>query len=114
MTPGELKGALMQFTGTEQWWRHTPFNLVYTDGVKYFAEKAGAFWFLDIVATEIEPMRLDFGVVKLVSNNSTGSIVLEDGNDHIVWEKKIEFTDAPEGVWRFFLCNNIIMVPSEY
>lgn len=114
MTPGELRGALIQFTGTEQWWRHTPFNLVYTDGVKYFAEQAGAFWFLDIVATEIEPTKLDFAVIKLVSKDNTGSIVVEDGNGNVTWEKKIEYTDAPEGVWRFFIQDNIILLPSEY
>ncbi|KAA6439671.1 hypothetical protein FEM33_11230 [Dyadobacter flavalbus] len=36
------KSDLAEFTGTEKWYRHTLVqNFLYTDGVKYVAEKAG-------------------------------------------------------------------------
>lgn len=114
MTPNELRLALRQFTGTEHWYRHNPTSLVYTDGVQYFAEKAGAYWFLDIVGTEVLALRMEFAVVKLVSKDNAGSIVVEDGNGNISWEKKLDFTDAPEGVWSFYLQDKIIIIPSEY
>jgi hypothetical protein len=28
--------------------------------------------------------------------------------------KHIDFTDCPEGDWRFFFVNNVILLPSEY
>jgi hypothetical protein len=39
---------LSQFTGTENYYRHPFGKALFTDGVKYFAETAGAYWFIDI------------------------------------------------------------------
>ena len=50
---------LSQFYGSDVQYRYklpmTP-ELRMSEGVEYFAKEAGAFWFLDIVATEILPM----------------------------------------------------------
>lgn len=114
MNTQELKANLAQFTGTDQWWKHSITAMTYTDGVKYFAEKAGAYWFLDIVGTEVMPHKHDFAVVKLVSKDNKATIVVEDGNGNTSWEKKIEFTDCPEGVWSFYLIYTVLLLPSEY
>jgi hypothetical protein len=47
LTAAELE----QFTGTEQWYRHylNP-NVLFTDGAKHLAERAGAFWLVDEIA----------------------------------------------------------------
>ena len=47
----ELKQALERFHSGCQWFEH-PFyvQMVYSQGVKYFADHAGAHWFLDLVA----------------------------------------------------------------
>ena len=43
--------TLAQFTGTERWYRHGLVrNVTYTDGVRYVADTAGAYWLIDIVA----------------------------------------------------------------
>jgi len=45
------KSDLAQFTGTEQWYRHAINRAVlYTDGAKYVADTAGAYWLLDEIA----------------------------------------------------------------
>jgi Family of unknown function (DUF6876) len=42
---------LNQFTGTEQWYRHALNHAVtFTDGAKYVADQAGAYWLLDEIA----------------------------------------------------------------
>ena len=42
---------LSQFTGTENWYRHNlNTDILYTDGAKYVAETAGAYWLLDEIA----------------------------------------------------------------
>ncbi len=42
---------LAQFTGTEQWYRHSINRTVlYTDGVRYVAEHGQAYWLLDEIA----------------------------------------------------------------
>ncbi|CAB4121823.1 hypothetical protein UFOVP26_32 [uncultured Caudovirales phage] len=115
----ELKGTLSQYTGTEQWYRHFfNKNFLYTDGVKHFAENAGngAYWFLDIMATEFTKLQAEnpFMSVHLNVQGSEAVLELTDGNDGILAGKRIEFTDCPEGNWNFYLIDNVMLLPSEY
>jgi hypothetical protein len=52
MRESELDAAaLTQFTGTERWYRHAVnINVLFTDGAKYVADHAGAYWLLDEIA----------------------------------------------------------------
>lgn len=120
MTKTLNKADLSQFTGTEQWHRH-PINrkVLYTDGVKFVADQAGAYWLLDEIAI-IQPYdkRIaaeEFQVWKLsVHADSRAILTCEDGNSHVVYTKEIEFTDfPPEGI-TFWFTNNTILLPSEY
>jgi len=49
----ELQKGLAGFSGTEAYHRLSPLHgkLVCTDGVKYLADKAGAFWLIDAIAS---------------------------------------------------------------
>lgn len=115
----EFKHELKNFTGTETWWRHNLNRaMTYTDGVKFFAENAGggAYWFLDVVATEVFPLLKDeefIGVV-LHSFDNKARLSADDGNGNKLWQRDIEYTDCPEGVWKFYLTNNVLLLPSEY
>ena len=113
---------LSQFYGTEQYHKTSVFspNLKHTDGVQYFAEQAEAFWFLDIVATEIfeltkqEPF---IGINLIVGSNQSDTdavIVATDGNEDVIFRKLIPNTDCPVGVYEFFLTDNVLMLTSEY
>lgn len=113
ITPSDLSA----FTGTEQWYRHNLNRaMLYTDGVQYFAEQAGAYWFLDIVATELMPLlqREPFMLVVLHSHDGKALLFADDGDGRKLWQRDIEYTDCPEGVWKFYLTDNVLMVPSEY
>ena len=112
LTPGDLQ----QFTGTCSYYAHWLRPLVYTDGVQYFAERAGAYWFLDIVATEIMEVhrREPFVSICMKVENDRAVITADDGNENLLWSRAIEWTDCPAGEWRFYLCDNVLMVPSEY
>ena len=67
------KSELAQFTGSESWYRHGINRAVrFTDGAKYVADQAGAYWLLDEIAI-IQPhdARLraeEFQVWKLAVN----------------------------------------------
>ena len=52
MTTKTLKKSdLMQFTGSETWYRHgINRKVLYTDGAQYVAEHGGAYWLLDEIA----------------------------------------------------------------
>jgi hypothetical protein len=117
--PTELQHNLAHFTGTETWWRHgLNRNMLYTDGVQYFAENAGggAYWFLDIVATELFKLQRqeDFLTIIATVADSKATLTADDGNGDIKWTRHIDYTDMPTGEWKFFFTNDVLMLPSEY
>jgi hypothetical protein len=109
---------LSQFTGTEAYHRTFLFNpnLVHTDGVQYFAETAGCYWFLDIIATEVYPLTKTepFISIKLIVADGHAQITAEDGNCEPLFIKEIAHTDCPQGLYQFFLTDNVLMLTSEY
>ncbi len=122
MTTKILKAEdLGQFTGTEQWYRHPLASRVtYTDGAKYVADNGGAYWLLDEIALAQQFNRKvreqEFQVWKLqLDQGGRGAyLTVWDGDDHVVWTKRITFTDFPLPEVRFFVRDNVIMLPSEY
>ncbi len=128
-----LSGNLKMFTGTQQWFRHPlSSNFLYTDGVKFFAEHCGggAYWFLDILATELADLqeKEDFMSITLEVDKSgttdsfvpeqdtfsSAKITADDGNGNVLYTRDIQSTDAEEGTWKFFFTNNVLLLPSEY
>jgi hypothetical protein len=109
---------LSQFTGTEAYHRTFMFNpkLVHTDGVQYFADTAGCFWFLDIVATEIFELtkKEPFLAINMLVEDGQAKIAVEDGDLGLLFSKHIEHTDCPSGLYEFFLTDNVLMLTSEY
>lgn len=106
---------LSQFTGTEHWYRHPFSKVTYTDGVKYFAETAGAYWFLDIaVCLPMEYPGEDFMSIALDVTDGKAKLTVDDGNENVLMTKDIEPTDCPAGKYCFFLTNNVLMLTSEY
>lgn len=114
------KADLMQFTGSGRWYRHAINRAVlFTDGAKYVADTAGAYWLLDEIAL-IQPYDKrvaseGFQVWQLdVRPDQTAELTCEDGNGHTVFKKQIGFTDFPlEGITLWFT-GNTILLPSEY
>ena len=120
MTKTLNKADLAQFTGSENWYRHAINRAVlFTDGAKFVADQAGAYWLLDEIAI-IQPHNArvaaeGFQVWKLaVHADQTGILTCDDGNDHVLYTKQIEYTPPPpEGITLYFT-NNTILLPSEY
>ena len=111
---------LAQFTGSENWYRHAINRAVlFTDGAKYVADQAGAYWLLDEIAI-IQPHNArvaaeGFQVWKLAVNADRSAVLTcDDGNGNVVYSKEIEYTDFPlDGITLYFT-NNTILLPSEY
>ena len=114
------KADLIQFTGSENWYRHSLVrDVLYTDGVRYVAETAGAYWLIDEIALaqryEKRVAAEEFQHWKLtVKADQTATLACDDGNGNAVYSKKIEFTDFPLEEIVFYCANNTIMLPSEY
>ena len=111
---------LRQFTGSEHWYRHAlNRKVLFTDGAKFVADEAGAYWLLDEIAlaqlSVPEVAAEEFQVWKLAVNaDLTATLACEDGNDHPVYAKALEFTDFPQPGIVLWFANDTIFLPSEY
>lgn len=124
MTGQELKAAmtleydLRQFTGTDQWYRHSLCRkILYTDGVKYLADVAGAHWLVDKIATNQMRSKIkaeEFQVWKLKVDDSKGVLTCEDGNGGRLHREKLTFTDFPLAEIDLWVEGNVILLPSEH
>jgi hypothetical protein len=120
MTKTITKADLMQFTGSENWYRHGLNRAVlFTDGAKYVADTAGAYWLLDEIALaqryEKAVAGEEFQVWKLsVKPDDSAVLTCEDGNGHAVFSKRIAFTDFPLEEVALWFTNGTILLPSEY
>lgn len=110
---------LSLFTGTEHYHRLNRKCLL-TDGAKYLAEGAGAFWLMDAAASYLIELGTDdwFVMVRLVVTGSSAVLTLEDGNGHVRARQEIPFTDFPIPHYTLYACWDgehwIVMLPSEY
>lgn len=117
----QLDEALRHFSGTGTWFRHMLVRaMLYTEGVQFFAENGGvhgAYWFLDIVATEFFPLLTKqpfLLIIMEVSAAEKATITVENGNKKVVVTRQVDFTDMQPGLWRFYLTDNVLLLPSEY
>jgi len=114
------------FTGSLNHYSHklpmTP-ELKLTDGTKYFAEEYGAFWLMDIVATEFLPLLSDEDYIIFIEVNvkadNSALIYGHDGDkgdgQKTLHTRDIEFTDLPPSShFKFYLTDGVLMLPSEY
>lgn len=106
---------LRQFTGTEHYYKHWTQSLVYTDGVKYLAEKAGAYWLIDLIASyrRKEPFqvwRLEYKEEK----NQWLATMQTDSHGTVLVKQWIEYSDFPFKDFKLWLIDGVLMLPDEY
>jgi hypothetical protein len=136
MESSELRALLRGYTGTVNWWRHPVFNhFTYTDGARAFFQHAEAWWFFDIIATELtgryaKKNYLDAAdgilFIELRVRGGRAMIVAHDGKEEdenlagrtTLYTRLIEFTDCPEGDWKFQIegdpADPTLLLPSEH
>lgn len=108
---------LDQFFGTENYYQHLS-DYRYTDGVHYVAERAGAYWLIDLVLInqmrpEIKREEFQVWVLKVDLSKNSATITCEDGNYNSVFNENIEFTTFPLSEIKFFVENKVMYLPSE-
>jgi len=110
------ESGLMQFYGTENWYKHLS-GYLYTDGVRYVAQEGGAYWLVDkiLFTTRVKKNLQEFGVWKLtVNEDSSAVLVCEDGNYNELYREKIEWTDFPLKRIELWFENGVLILPSEH
>jgi hypothetical protein len=110
---------LGQFTGTTGYYRITRKHLL-TDGTKYLADAAGAYWLMDAAASHLDEIGTAdwFVLIKLQVQQSRAVMVYEDGNGNEHARQEITYTDFPLSSIELYACWDgehwVIMLPSEY
>lgn len=108
-----LRAELAHYCGGDQPYKHSlNRKFCYTEGVRHFARNAGnqgAYWFLDILAFEPRVKQLvmveGFALVLLsVSSDNSATIeVKADSDEAPTYSQSLEYTDCPEGEWKFYI-----------
>src|SRR5262245_12668042 len=114
------QGDLDQFTGTQVWYRHDLMKrITYTEGVKFLADKAGAYWLIDNIAAHqldikisVEPFQV--WTLKKDPNGVGASLSVTDGNGGDIHEERIGFTDFPLPEVTLWFTDDVILLPTEY
>jgi adenine specific DNA methylase Mod len=110
---------LANFTGSENWYRHWLGKSLYTDGAKYVADQAGAYWLIDEIVTnqtrpKIKAEEFQVWTLKVDLEKHKGVLTCDDGNGNVVFTKRIDYTDFPLPEIKFYCTNDTILLPSEY
>lgn len=127
LTTEDLRDQLDGFTGTDDWHKVSAFGLLATDGVKFLAETAGAYWFMDVIASHLSTVRKkdrdERFVIALLTvrpnRSATFRLVNDTGADAITYaQQRIEWTDFPLDSIKLYvqLTNSgwTVCLPSEY
>ena len=114
----KLESELAHFTGTENYYR-SALRLLYTDGVKYLADRAKAYWLIDAIASwqpTVRPIENEFQVWELkVNDDRTAELsVRADSGEPVIVEQRIDYTDFPLKSIRLYVQRGVLFLPSEY
>ncbi|HEY9296858.1 MAG TPA: hypothetical protein VIQ31_10870 [Phormidium sp.] len=132
MMDAETLGKNLQhFSGTEQYYKHW-LGLQYTDGVKYLAENAQAYWLIDAIASHQPRVRRKHSLTEFqlwfLHVGKEHEFIKPKGKNAAVltcWEdtpkkeippvviQQIPFTDFPLKEIKLFLQNKVLLLPSE-
>jgi surface antigen len=110
---------LALFTGTEHYYRLTRKHLL-TDGTKYLADAAGAYWLMDAIASHLQEIGTSdwFVFVRMNVAGTSATMIYEDGNGYEHARQEISYTDFPMPSISLYACFDgdhwVIMLKSEY
>ncbi len=118
MDAPELERSLSQFIGTTEYYRHWSGIFVYTDGVRFLAENAGAHWLLDLIASwqkraMKDRMLREFQLWELRVTRPAAVVVCLRDTDDEAFRQQIPFTDFPLTFVKLYLESEVLMLPSE-
>lgn len=108
ITPSSLLVQLRHFTGSERFYRH-PLNrqVVFTEGVRFLAEQAEAFWLIDAIASYFgsPEMRAAMSADPRLNSMQFWTLIVTDGRGELAMEadagepaaitQDVPFTDFP-------------------
>ncbi|WP_036219997.1 DUF6876 family protein [Calidithermus chliarophilus] len=122
LTAHELQAQLHAFTGTERYHAHwCGGSLLLTDGARFLAERAGAFWLMDVIASTLPLRKWDpFVRVRVERDGCGAKLTLDDGDGKVYYFQHVPYTDFPleectlYAAWDEGHARYVVMLPGEY
>lgn len=130
LSPAELERALKHFYGSIEYTQHSLDGLILlTEGAKFLADHAGAYWLMDIIWSVYPKLREGyFHVLTLTAEAKKGLVRItdtdEDGEEVEIYRQEIEYTDFPLPEQKLFIGTadydsrkrpiKVVMLPMEY
>lgn len=113
-----IEYLLGHFTATENYYRQWTGAFVYTDGVRFLAEMAGAYWLIDLIASwqpkaRADPALHDFQLWELRVSSTRATVTCSRDAGDEAFRQEIEFTDFPFSGVKLYLEWGVLMLPSE-
>jgi hypothetical protein len=103
-------------TGSVSYFKHITGG-IYTEGVQAVAEIAGAYWLIDAIFSYARKEEIQFWTLEVKASKAVLTMKEDSDRPEIV-RQEIEFTDFPEGTWKFYVAMQegkpVLMVPNEY
>jgi len=128
----EIESILPSFIGGGQLYHFNPFarNTLLTEGAKFIADKAGAYWLMDVIASaQLSPKvrREPFQVwtIKLNEKGPGCTVTATDGDKSdngdgaiVIYKQRIGYTDFPIKEFTLWLeeanGRKVILLPREH
>jgi len=122
-TAAELQAYIAQVNGFETHYRHLLSGMSYSEGVKFIADKAGAYWLIDLIliSSKLKHLQakcegLEFWT--LTTNDGKGELIctdggMDDGEANVVFSQTIPFTDFPLDEITLYNDGGILCLPGE-
>lgn len=128
LTAQQIENQLPYFSGTETWHRWSPLfpKVTLTEGTKWLADNAGAYWLMDAIASyqkdcEKDEMLCDMQFWTLrVNEDKTATLICERDTDDVAFKQEIEYTDFPLKEIKLYCASGgpqntmVILLPGEY
>lgn len=120
----ELEYRLGFYSGSERYYRHRcGLEVLLTEGAKFLADQAEAYWLMDLIASAIPFCQQDEFLSVDLSREPKGTratVTVGDGNGKVYHRQEIPYTDFPFLNFRLFAAMDgfheryVVMLPSEY
>ena len=109
----KLQNGLNQCIGTSQYLLHWARQLKFTDGIKFLADNAGAYWLIDAIASYQRKEPFQLWQLK-VKDSKAVLTMKEDSGEPTLVKQEITYTDFPLDEITLYLIDGILLLTSEY
>lgn len=105
------------FIGSAVFQKHALFPLTYTEGIHYLAERAGAFWLIDLVGSwQFKHKHVPFQLWRLEVDEKHRAVATmrEDSGEPELARQEIPYADFPLSEFEFYVVDGVMMLKNEY